>query len=266
MLKRFLTLIVTVLMLIGFTTANAATPKYSADKAILAYAELYTFGTSEHMEATGLPKDFAYEKITKPMKNHIMVPFKNYPLNKENFEKVQSAYAEKIRSLIKISTRLKKDDKENPVVEITANHFDQEAIDAYKNQNADFVTMDVMRHMNTPAELASDGQFQKMALMSLLGIVSELTVRGPATFDVTCKMIEDDNGDFYWMPQDISALSEFVDPLFIIRETDPLLIDALIAQIFSGAGVPEENSGENPSAENNSAVENNSNAESTAEK
>lgn len=250
MLKRFFTLIVTALMIIGFSTAYAATPKYSADKAVLAYAELYTFGESENVAATGMPQDVR-ESVEKFMANYIMMPFKNYPLNKENFEKVRSAYAEKIRSLIKVSTRLKKDDKENPVVEITANHFDQEAIDAYKNQNADFVTMDVMRHMNQPAELASDGQFQKMASMSLLGVVSELTVRGPATFDVTCKMIEVENGDVYWMPQDISALSEFVDPLFIIRETDPLLIDALIAQIFSGAGVPEEN---------------NSDGESTAEK
>lgn len=240
MLKKLVAAIFTALMIISFTTAYAATPKYSADKAVLAYAELYTFGESKNVAATGMPQD-TRESIEKFMANYIMMPFKNYPLNKENFEKVQTAYVEKIRSLIKVSTRLKKSDKKNPVVEITANHFDQEAIDAYKNQNADFVTMDVMRHMNTPAELASDGQFQKMASMSLLGVVSELTVKGPATFDVTCKMIEDENGNFYWMPQDIGALSEFVDPLFIIRETDPILIDALIAQIFSGASVPEEN-------------------------
>lgn len=257
MLKRFLTLIVTTLILIGFTTSYAATPKYSADKAVLAYAELYTFGESKNVAATGMPKD-TRESVEKFMANYIMMPFKNYPLNKENFEKIKTAYTEKIRSLIKVSTRLKKDDKENPIVEITANHFDQEAIDAYKNQNADFITMDVMRHMNTPVELATDGEFQKMASMSLLGIVNELTVRGPATFDVTCKMIEDEHGNFYWMPQDISALSEFVDPLFIIRETDPILIDALIAQIFSNAGVPEGNSGENNSNANNSAGENNS--------
>ena len=73
-------------MIIGFSTAYAATPKYSADKAVLAYAELYTFGESENVAATGMPQDVR-ESVEKFMANYIMMPFKNYPLNKSvNFQ------------------------------------------------------------------------------------------------------------------------------------------------------------------------------------
>lgn len=242
MLKKIFSLL-TIFLSLCLTTVDAATPEYSADKAVLAYAELYAFGTSENVAATGLPQEFT-EEIKNRMQNHLMLAFKNYPLNTENFATVQTNLVEKLHDIIKISARLKVDDAENPVVEITANHINQKVVDEIVAHDDDFKTLDIMRHISEPLELATDGQFQNTALKAFNGLIAELPVKDATTFDVTCKLVEDDNGNFYWMPQDMNALSKFVDPTFKIKETDPKAIDDLLIQIFGGATPSSGNSTE----------------------
>lgn len=241
MFKRIISFALTIFLSLCLSTIYAATPKYSADKAVLGYAEMYTYGTSENVAATGLPQEFS-DEIKKRMQNHLMLSFKNYPLNPKNFVTVQTALVEKLHDVIKISTRLKVDDTENPVVEVTANHIDQKAIDALKEKDGDFTTLDVMRHISEPLELATDGQFQDIALKSILGLIAELPVKDATTFDVPCKLIED-GGEAYWMPQDIEALSKFIDPVFKLKETDPKAIDDLLIQIFGGMPTGENSAG-----------------------
>lgn len=230
MFKRIINLTLTIFLSLCIATVDAATPEYGADEAVLAYAELYTFGTSEHVAATGLPEEYA-EEIKKNMLLYLMSPFQNYPLNKENFETVQSKLLEKLHELIKISARLKVDDAEKPVVEITTNHFDQKAINKLKVQDSDFMTLDVMTQMSEPQVLIADSKFQGMALKSILNIIDNLPVAEPQISDVTCKLIEYE-GNFYWMPEDIKALSKFVDPVFKIKPTDPKKINEFIMQLW----------------------------------
>lgn len=233
MLKKIFSLTLTLFLALCMSTVYAATPKFSADKAILAYAELYTFGTSENISATGLPQEYA-DEIKKRMQNHLMLAFKNYPLTTENFATVQTKLVEKLHEVIKISARIKIDDAENPVVEITANHINQNVVDEITSHNGDFATLDVMRHISEPLELATDGQFQNTAMKAFSGLIAELPVKDATTFDVTCKKVVDDDGNAYWMPQDLAALSKFVDPTFKIKETDPKAIDDLLITIFGG--------------------------------
>ena len=246
MWKKLVGLTLTIFIALCLSSVYAATPKFSADKAVLGYAELYAFGKSENLFATGLPDDLS-KKISDLIPNHLMLSFKNYPLNSENFAKVRTRLIEKINNEVKISTRLKVDDATNPVVELTANHIDQAAVDEFKQQDGNFVTLDVMKHISTPQELAYDGEFQRLATASLLGTVDALKMTDATTLEVTCKIIETEDGNFYWMPQDIESLRQFVDPIFTLRETDPMAIDALIATIFSNGGTPEDeiNSKEN---------------------
>ena len=250
MLKKLVSIALTIFLSLCLVTVDAATPEQTADKAVLAYAELYTYGTSENESATGLPKETS-DELKEIVNAQCMLPFYNYPLNKENFEKVHAKYTEKIREVIKISARLKVDDPENPVVELTANHIDQKGIDELKISNGNFVTLDVMKHISQPAELVTDGQFQNVATSAILEVIDKLPLTGSTTLDVTCKMIEYE-GNFYWMPQDLKSLSEFVAPFFQLKETDPELIDNLLAQIFGGANQtekPAENTQENSTKE-----------------
>lgn len=258
MLKKLITISLTIFLALCLSSVYAATPKtpeYSADKAVLGYAELYAFGKSENLFATGLPDDLS-KKISDLIPNHLMLSFKNYPLNEENFSKVQARLIEKLGNEIKISAQLKVDDAENPVVELTANHIDQAAVDELKQQDGNFITLDVMKHISTPQELAYDGEFQRIATASLLGTVDGLKMTDATTLEVTCKIIETEDGKFFWMPQDIESLRRFVDPIFTLRETDPMAIDALLATIFSNGGTPED--------EINSEGNDESNAEKTA--
>lgn len=241
MLKKLISVSLTIFLALCLSSVYAATPKtpkYSADKAVLAYAELYAFGKSENISATGLPNDLS-KKISALIPSHLMVSFQNYPLNSENFAKVQTRLLEKLGSEVKISARLKLDDATNPVVELTANHIDQAVVDELKQNDGNFVTLDVMKHISTAEELAYDGEFQRIATASLLGTIDELKMTESTTLEVTCKMIETEDGKFYWMPQDIESLRQFVDPIFTLRETDPEAIDALLATIFSNGGTPE---------------------------
>ena len=233
MFKRIISFMLIFFLSLCLSTVYAATPKFSADKAILAYAELYTFGTSENVDATGLPQEYA-DAIKKRMQNHLMLAFKNYPLTTENFATVQTKLVEKLHEIIKISARIKVDDAENPVVEITANHINQNVVDEITAHNGDFTTLDVMRHISEPLELATDGQFQNTAMKAFNALIAELPVKDATTFDVPCKKIVDDDGNAYWMPQDLAALSKFVDPTFKIKEKDPKAIDDLLITIFGG--------------------------------
>ena len=243
MFKRIISFMLIFFLSLCLSTVYAATPKFSADKAILAYAELYTFGTSENVDATGLPQEYA-DAIKKRMQNHLMLAFKNYPLTTENFATVQTKLVEKLHEIIKISARIKVDDAENPVVEITANHINQNVVDEITAHNGDFTTLDVMRHISEPLELATDGQFQNTAMKAFNALIAELPVKDATTFDVPCKKIVDDDGNAYWMPQDLAALSKFVDPTFKITETDPKAIDDLLITIFGGTPSSKKTTGE----------------------
>ena len=243
MFKRIISFMLIFFLSLCLSTVYAATPKFSADKAILAYAELYTFGTSENVDATGLPQEYA-DAIKKRMQNHLMLAFKNYPLTTENFATVQTKLVEKLHEIIKISARIKVDDAENPVVEITANHINQNVVDEITAHNGDFTTLDVMRHISEPLELATDGQFQNTAMKAFNALIAELPVKDATTFDVPCKLVEDDNGNAYWMPQDLAALSKFVDPTFKIKEKDPKAIDDLLITIFGGTPSSKKTTGE----------------------
>ncbi|MBQ7629260.1 MAG: hypothetical protein IJS81_03460 [Selenomonadaceae bacterium] len=243
MFKRIISFMLIFFLSLCLSTVYAATPKFSADKAILAYAELYTFGTSENVDATGLPQEYA-DAIKKRMQNHLMLAFKNYPLTTENFATVQTKLVEKLHEIIKISARIKVDDAENPVVEITANHINQNVVDEITAHNGDFTTLDVMRHISEPLELATDGQFQNTAMKAFNALIAELPVKDATTFDVPCKKIVDDDGNAYWMPQDLAALSKFVDPTFKIKEKDPKAIDDLLITIFGGTPSSKKTTGE----------------------
>lgn len=232
MFKRIISFMLIFFLSLCLSTVYAATPKFSADKVVKAYAELYTFGSSENISITGLPKEYA-DEIKENTEKYLMLAFNNYPLNDENFETVQKRFFEKLHEVIKISAQLKVDNAENPVVELTINHIDQKAVDELKEQDGDFKALDVMTHMSEPQILMTDNKFQTVAAKSILNIIDNLPTTEPKTLDVTCKLIEYE-GNFYWMPQDLEKLSKFVDPSFKIQEKDPAETDRRIVEVLVG--------------------------------
>ena len=232
MFKKIICAVMTLAMLLSFSAVNAATPKSTPEESILAYAEMYALGTSTHLAATGIPKDMT-DAVEKDVTGHLMTAFMNYPMTKNNFQTVKEKYIAKLNELIKISTRLKKNDSVNPIVEITATNIDQAAADKIKAEDANFLTMDVMNHLSTAEELVADGQYQSLAINAIGGVIGGLTATAPKTYDVTCEIVTDDNGNSYWKPVGIQGLFDFVMIDFAIKEVDPQIIDGMIATVFS---------------------------------
>lgn len=232
MLKKIICAALTVTMLVIFSVTNAATPKSTPEETVLAYAELYALGTSNNLQATGLPADIS-ANIEKNVVGNLMTAFMNYPLYKDNFKIVKEKYIAKLHDIIKISARVKKSDAVNPVIEISANTVDQEVADKLKAQDPDFLTMDVMNHISNTQELVGDGEFQKTAVKAITKLIDGLTATEPKTFDVTCKLVTDDSGNSYWMPENAQGLFDFVMINFAIKEVDPYAIDNMINKVFS---------------------------------
>ena len=231
-MKKIVCAIMTLAMLISFSAVNAATPKSSPEETVLAYAEMYSLGTSEHLAATGIPKDIT-DAIEKDVTSHLMTAFMNYPMTKNNFQNVKEKYFAKLHEIIKISARLKKNDDVNPIVEITATNVDQEVADKIKAEDANFLTMDVMNHLSSAEELAADGQYQGLAINSIGNVIKGLTATAPKTYDVTCEIVTDDGGNSYWKPSNVQGLFDFVMIDFAIKEVDPQTIDGMLATVFS---------------------------------
>lgn len=226
MLKKILSL-TTIFLSLCLVTVDAATPKHSADEVVLAYAEMYTYGASENISVTGIPAEY-YDEVKQNAEKYFMTAFRNYPLNEENYKTVQTKLFEKLHEVIKISTRLKVDDSENPVVELTVNGIDQKVVDELKNKDTDLKAFDVMLYMSSPKAVMNDEKCQAIAIKSILNLIDNLPVTEPKTLDVTCKLVEyEDN--FYWMPEDVATLSKFVDPIFEVKSTDPRAIDETFA-------------------------------------
>ena len=232
MFKKIICAVITLAMLLSFSAVNAATPKSTPEESVLAYAEMYSLGTSKHLAATGIPKDMT-DAIEKDVTAHLMTAFMNYPMQKNNFQTVKENYFAKLNEIIKISARLKKNDAVSPIVEITATNVDQAAADKIKAEDANFLTMDVMNHLSTAEELAADGQYQNLAVNAIGGVINGLTATAPKTYDVTCEIVTDDNGNSYWKPKAVQELFDFVMIDFAIKEVDPQIIDGMIATVFS---------------------------------
>lgn len=112
MFKRTIAAVtILVTMLWSAVYVEAAIPKLSPDKAIQALAEDYAFSTGDDSAAM----------------NFISATLNDYSLMPMTKEKILSAYAAKLKSVMGITTRLKKNDATRPIVTVTARTIDASA-------------------------------------------------------------------------------------------------------------------------------------------
>ena len=116
-------------------------PEGTPDKAILAYAQLYGYGDPEEeaVKAAGLTKE-DLEKVQPTVLGGPMFGFANFSLSKQNLESIMNQYTGKLKASLNVKTTLKKDDKENPVVELTATTLNNDA-EANKVATAELETL-----------------------------------------------------------------------------------------------------------------------------
>lgn len=193
---------------------EAKAPEFSADKAILAYAQLYAYGTpdEEAVKASGLT-----EKELKEVQTGILggssFAFTNYSLNKENLEAITNKYADKLKSATNVKTTLKKDDKENPVVELTATVINNEEWSKAGETNSEFNALnkaleELKAQGLTDEQLVASDEYQTFAVESLDKVIGEIPFKAESSVEIPCVVIEKD-GKTYWAPKDVSAIENF---------------------------------------------------------
>ena len=194
----------------------AKAPEGSPDKAVLAYAQLYAYGVieDENQAAAGMT-----EKDIEAVQEQVLAPivdaFKQYPLSEESVAEMTGQYVGKLHAAMDMKATVKKDDKENPVVELTATTINQEGAAKVAETNEDLVALgtaygELQAQGLTEEQLKASPEFQQFALESIDKFINEFPLNPEASIEVTCQAVEGSDGKMYWAPKDPQAIAKFV--------------------------------------------------------
>lgn len=188
----------------------------SADKAVLAYAQLYAHGMvdEDNQKSTSLTQadiDKAHEQVVAPL----VESFKEYPLSEASVKSITGQYLDKLHMAMDIKATVKTEDKEHPVVELTATTINKEGAVKVAEENADLGALatafgELKAQGLTDDQLKESEEFQQFALESIDNFINEFPLNETATLEVTCEAVKGSDGKMYWKPQDEQALAKFV--------------------------------------------------------
>ena len=199
------------------TDKKAATAvEGTADKAVLAYAQLYAYGVPDDdaLKAAGLTeKDI--EEVQQQVIEPLLQSFSEYPLSDENVQSVTTQYISKLQTVMDIKAKIKTDDAEKPVVELTATTIDTAGASKVAETNEDLLALgmalgELESQGFTVEQLKENDEFQKAALEAIDNFINEFPLNAEATIDVPCEMVQGSDGKVHWGPSDPAAIAKFV--------------------------------------------------------
>ena len=192
---------------------DATAPEATADKAVLAYGQLYAYGDPDEdvIKAAGLTAK-EVEDIQAQVIGGPMFAFANFSLTKENLESLMKQYTEKLKSSTNVTATIKKEDKENPVVELTVATINNDA--STKAAEIDLNVLnkaleELKAQGLTDEQLVASAEYQTFALESLNKIINAVSFNSATSIEVPCVIVEKD-GKKYWAPKDIEAIDKFI--------------------------------------------------------
>ena len=188
-------------------------PKDTADKAVLAYAELYAYGDTDKTEATGMTKE-QKEKISEALLTEVDQMFQSMMLSENNAVAVTNYYVADRKANMNLKAKVKKDDSENPVVELTATPVDKAELDKLLQTNEDLLALGVVLSMaqQQGVDVRNDASYQQGAMDVLRKFIDEIPYDEEKTLDVPCQLVKSDDGKtLHWAPKDPKAIQKFLD-------------------------------------------------------
>ncbi|MBR5912914.1 MAG: hypothetical protein IKZ58_00905 [Selenomonadaceae bacterium] len=223
MLKRYFVAIVAVFLVLfatgcggGGQKADADNPQASADKAVLAYAELYGFDKSTHLQDAGLTQKDADSFNNQIILDEVNDYFAKLPFSDDSLAKLKVSFENKFEQLLDIKATLKKDDPEHPVVTLTANVMDEKSVDEQLEKQDGLkaiiliVAGEELGEEKTPEQLKADSEIQQAFLETSNNVINALTAGTPKSIDITCKKVKGADGKTYWAPEDPAAVMNFI--------------------------------------------------------
>ena len=199
----------------GFGLCQSAKADLGAEKAVLAYAQVYAYGSTPYAKEAGFNNDDMSE-IQKLIYNRLRDSFKQFCLSDETLKNITNTYISKMESSMEITTKLKVTDAKNPIVTLTAKVLDEESFEnqATNNQNIQGLAFGIMGMQNingkTEADLKADAEIQKALQEGINNFIAELDFGQAKSIDFTCEQIKGADGQTYWAPQDTKTLYEFL--------------------------------------------------------
>ena len=189
---------------------QTTTPESSADKAILAYAQLFVCAAPDDPNAAGFTEKFVDDACQM-----MFAPFKSYPFSEQTSREVAKNFAASLKTRMNLKATLKSDDAAHPTVELTCKPADFSAAFADMSQDADLLILrrewgELQAHGLNDGVIAKDAAFQKLAVNSMKKYLEKFPLKPEATLVVKCKIAVGEDGKFYWAPEDTEAISKFV--------------------------------------------------------
>ena len=192
------------------STAQTPTPEFGADKAILAYAQLYACAMPDDFKAAGFT-----EKFVDDARQKMFAAFKGWPLSEQTLQAVAKNFAESLKARMNFKATLKINDAAYPKVELTCKPADFANAFANMSEDADLLILrrewgELQARGLKDNAIAKDAAFQKLAVDSLSKYLSNFPLKPVSTLEVTCKVAVGEDGKFYWAPEDVQSIAKFV--------------------------------------------------------
>ena len=191
----------------------ASTTNATADKAVLAYAELATGGKSDN--ATGFT-DADKAEISKMIVGTFIKNIADVaPLNDQSAQAVTAAFHEKFSKDMKFTATLKKDDATSPVVELKTTPLDSDAAIQAAGANDEWIALvgivgQLKSDGTTDDQLKANKDVQTAAVNALTKYIQSIPLQGEQTFDVTCAQVKGSDDKTHWAPADLDAFTKFI--------------------------------------------------------
>ena len=188
----------------------------SADKAVLAYAQLYAYGIieDENQAAAGM-----IESEIKDVQDKVLAPlvqaFQGYPLSDENVAEITGEYVGKLHKAMDMKTKIKKDDPEHPVVELTATTIDQAGAAKVAESDENLIALgtelgQLQAQGLTEEQIKGDAEFQAMAMEAINKFIDGFPLNDKSSIEITCEAVKGSDGKMYWAPKDPTEIAKFV--------------------------------------------------------
>ncbi|MBR5912915.1 MAG: hypothetical protein IKZ58_00910 [Selenomonadaceae bacterium] len=197
-----------------YGTRGANEPLYNADKAVLAYAEAYAYGSTVYANEAGLAQSDIYE-VRNVLVRNFKDNFKDFCLSDATLNKITDVYFNKLRNSMDISTKLKVGDADHPVITLKAKilddaSFEYQAVNDKNLQALVFANAGLKEKGKTCADLKVDPTYQAAAVEAITNFINGLDFGSTKIMDVTCEKVMGADGKVYWAPQDPASVLRFI--------------------------------------------------------
>ena len=185
------------------------------DKAVLAYSEIITQGESANLEAAGFSeednknlRDIIVKIFAKPFEEAV-------PLRDETAKELAKIFYDNNKAKINFQAKVKTEDKDQPVIELTTNPIDISNANKELEKNTElFALLGMVGKLRsdgaTDDQLKENSEVQNLAVSAFKKYIDAIPIQEEKTAEIVCKKVTGTDGKIHWAPADAKLLTDFI--------------------------------------------------------